>query len=184
MVNATIRENVAFGVPPEAIDESLVAEAIRDANLEPLIGRLPKGLDTEVGEFGTRFSGGQRQRIGIARALYGRPPLLILDEATSDLDTRTEFEIAKAIRQLKGAHTIILVAHRMHLLKDCDRVAFMKEGRIEAVGTFDELVATVPQFRNLATMPDRYGEKGAKTAAGAGPPVQQAAGAEVGTTVR
>lgn len=156
-IGASVRENVAFGVPPEAIDDARVHEALAAANLTETIEQMPGGLDAKVGEFGVKLSGGQRQRLGIARALYGRPSLLILDEATSDLDPRTEFEVTSAINRLRGQRTIVLVAHRMHLFKACDRVLFLDKGRAVGLGTYDEMMMRVPEFRELVMMTERHG---------------------------
>ncbi len=101
--------------------------------------RLPDGLDTEIGERGVRLSGGQRQRIGIARALYRRPALLVLDEATSALDNETERRLTETIEGLKGSMTIVIVAHRLSTVRHCDQLVFMAQGRVETVGTFDEV---------------------------------------------
>ena len=106
----------------------------------------------EVGERGARFSGGQRQRLGLARALYHEPRILVLDEATSQLDAVTEAAISKAIEQLKGHTTLILVAHRLSTVRDADAVIYLDQGRIVAMGTFDEVRARVPQFDQSATL--------------------------------
>lgn len=156
VLNVSLRENIAFGTPPGEINDVEVQRVAAAANLTELVEALPNGFDTEIGEFGADLSGGQRQRIGIARALYGRPSLLILDEATSDLDAKTEFEVTTAINHLRGETTIVLVAHRMHLLKLCDQILFMKDGGIEASGTYEELLASKKEFRELATMTDKY----------------------------
>lgn len=156
LINGTIQENIAFGAKPEEIDEVLLDEAVAGARLADTIKNLPQGLETVVGEFGSNLSGGQKQRIAIARALYARPSLLILDEATSDLDTVTEFEITSAINNLRGDVTIVLVAHRMHLLKLCDEIIFMKAGRMNAAGTYNRLLETSPDFMELATMSENY----------------------------
>lgn len=156
LINGTVRENIAFGVPPEEVDDALLRKAAAEARIEEVISELPEGFDTEVGEFGARLSGGQRQRIGIARALYSRPSLLILDEATSDLDTRTEFEITESINALRGQTTIVLVAHRLHLLRSCDRIIFLKDGRITSVGSYEDLLATCADFQDLESVVERY----------------------------
>jgi ABC-type multidrug transport system fused ATPase/permease subunit len=156
LINGTLCENIAFGIPPGEVDQVLLREAATAARIDDFIAALPDGFDTEVGEFGTRLSGGQRQRIGIARAFYGRPSLLILDEATSDLDTLTEFEITESINALRGQITIVLVAHRLHILKSCDRIVFLKNGQIMAIGAYDDLLATCPEFRELEKVLERY----------------------------
>jgi ATP-binding cassette subfamily C protein len=149
LINGTVRENIAFGVPPAEVDEAALHDAARAARVFDAIMAMPEEFESQVGESGTRLSGGQRQRIGIARALYGRPSLLVLDEATSDLDTRTEFEVSESINALRGKITIVLVAHRLHVLKSADRIVFLKSGRVDAVGSYDALLETCPGFRDL-----------------------------------
>jgi ABC-type multidrug transport system fused ATPase/permease subunit len=160
VIAGTIRENVAFGVPPEAVDEAALAEAIEAAQLGPTVAALPAGLETQIGEFGVSLSGGQRQRVALARALYGRPALVVLDEATSDLDMATEAEIGAAVERLRGHCTILIVAHRLHLLRRCDRILFLGAGRVVAEGSFDELARTAAGFRRMV-------EAGSSATAGA-----------------
>lgn len=157
LLDASARENIAFGEAPDMIDDARVAEAIAGASLGSTIEGLPGGLDGSVGELGNALSGGQRQRFGIARALYRKPSLLVLDEATSDLDNETEYEVSRAISALRGHTTVVLIAHRLHLLKECDRVVFMKDGRIEAIGPYNDLIAQSDGFRQLAQVTDKYG---------------------------
>jgi len=126
----TLRRNVAFGVPAGQIDETAVRRAIRAAQLEQFVSELPQGLDTLVGERGIRLSGGQRQRIGIARALYHDPKVLVLDEATSSLDTVTESGVMDAVRSLRGGKTLIIVAHRLSTVAHCDRLFCLERGMI------------------------------------------------------
>ena len=148
--DATIRENVAFGLGDDQIDEEAVEQAVESAQLGRLLGRLPDGLDTMVGERGVRLSGGQRQRIGIARALYHNPQVLVMDEATSDLDNETERYIMEAVERLRGDRTLIIIAHRLSTVKSCDRLFFLKEGRLDAVGTYDELFRESAGFQAMA----------------------------------
>lgn len=143
------RRNIAYGVPDEDIDEERVLEAVRMAQLEDVIADLPEGLDTGVGQQGTRFSGGQRQRIGIARALYRRPQLLILDEATSALDNVTEARFTETIEALHGTMTIIIVAHRLSTVRNADEILFFSEGEISGRGTMAELTRSNDEFREL-----------------------------------
>ena len=121
LIDATIRENIALGTELKDINEESLMRAIRAANIETLIGRLPNGLDTNVGERGTKLSGGERQRISIARALYRDPKILILDEATSALDDATEQSIVDEVMAFKGERTIVMVAHRTSAIERCDR---------------------------------------------------------------
>ena len=121
------------------------------AQLDELVAALPEGARTIPGERGARLSGGQRQRIGIARALYRNPAVLVLDEATSALDTTTESALTAAVEQLRGAHTVILIAHRLSTVRRCDRIFFLDGGRLVAQGTYDELLASTPAFRAMAS---------------------------------
>lgn len=129
LTDDTIRANVAFGLKKEEIDDNRVWSALDQAQLADYISSLPKGLDTGVGERGVRFSGGQRQRIAIARALYTNPEILILDEATSALDTDTETAVMESIDALLGQKTLVIIAHRLTTIKNCDRVFEIKNGK-------------------------------------------------------
>jgi ABC-type multidrug transport system fused ATPase/permease subunit len=131
---------VAFGIPEDTIDDAAVSRALRSAQLDDLIARLPTGVETIVGEQGVRLSGGQRQRIGIARALYHDPQVLVLDEATSALDTETEQGVMEAVNALHGAKTLIIVAHRFSTIANCDRIYSLDRGRIAKTGTYAEVV--------------------------------------------
>lgn len=131
LTDDTIRNNVAFGVDEKDIDEKEVWRAIRDAQLEEFVLGLKDGIETKVGERGTRISGGQRQRIGIARALYRNPEVLVFDEATSALDNETEKEVMKAIEGLQGSKTMIMIAHRLSTIENCDSVYQVEKGSIE-----------------------------------------------------
>jgi len=134
LTDDTVRRNVAFGLPNEQIDEAAVWRALRDAQLEQFVNDLPHGLDTLVGERGIRLSGGQRQRIGIARALYHEPPVLVLDEATSSLDTATERGVMESVRALRGRKTILIVAHRLSTVEHCDWLYRLERGRVVEEG--------------------------------------------------
>lgn len=146
----SLRNNIAFGIPESQIDEDKVWEAIKLAQLEELVRRLPKGLDTVVGERGTLLSGGQQQRVGIARALYHNPQVLVMDEATSALDNITEKYIIKAIEQLKKERTIIMIAHRLTTVMNCDQLYLMEGGKVIQKGTYSELIETSQQFKDMA----------------------------------
>ena len=137
----TLRRNVAFGLPKGEIDDDAVKSAIRSAQLEDFVASLPDGLDTIVGERGVRLSGGQRQRIGIARALYNNPDVLVLDEATSSLDTDTEHGVMQAVQALQGEKTVIIVAHRLSTVEYCDRLYRLENARIVDEGTFSEVTS-------------------------------------------
>ena len=129
----TIRNNVAFGIDEDKIDDEKVWKALREAQLEQFVKSQPDGLDSMVGERGVRISGGQRQRIGIARALYDNPEILVLDEATSALDTGTESAVMEAIDKLSGTMTLIIIAHRLTTIKNCDYVYKVENGNIYSV---------------------------------------------------
>ena len=148
----TIRENVALGYPIIEATEELVTSALKIAHLEKFIASLPDGINTQVGERGTRISGGQRQRLGIARAMFTRPHLLVLDEATSALDGETEVEISEAIHALRGATTVIMIAHRLSTVRDADIVVYMDNGSVIATGTFDQVRESVPDFDRQAKL--------------------------------
>lgn len=130
MLDDTIRKNVAFGVPEDKIDEERLWEVLKEAQLDEFVKSLPEGADTGIGERGIRLSGGQRQRIGIARALYHDPEVLVLDEATSALDNDTEKAIMEAINRLHGRKTLIIIAHRLQTIEQCDMVYRVEDGRI------------------------------------------------------
>lgn len=149
MLDDTIRSNVAFGVPSDKINDDCVLDALKKSDLEDFVKSLPDGIYTRVGERGALVSGGQRQRIGIARALYYDPAILLLDEATSALDVETESRISGVIQKLHGDKTLIIIAHRLSTIQNCDKVLFMKDGRIEASGTFSDLNKTNDEFCRL-----------------------------------
>jgi ABC-type multidrug transport system fused ATPase/permease subunit len=131
LLDDTIKKNIAFGIPETEINEDFISMALCDAQLEDFIYSLPDGINTLVGERGVRLSGGQRQRIGIARALYHNPEVLVLDEATSALDTRTEEKVMYAVNKLKGRKTIIMIAHRISTIKNCDTIYNVYNGEIK-----------------------------------------------------
>jgi ATP-binding cassette, subfamily B, bacterial PglK len=149
LLDDTLRRNVAFGEPDPLIDEQRVARACTLAQLDDLLRQLPQGMDTPLGEDGTRLSGGQRQRVAIARALYADPAVLVFDEATAALDNQTEREVTKAIASLHGTRTLIVIAHRLTTVEACDRLIFLQDGRIAASGAYDELLRNAA-FRAMA----------------------------------
>jgi ABC-type multidrug transport system fused ATPase/permease subunit len=148
----TVRENIALGYPSEVATDDLVIAALKVAHLDKFVADLPNGLDTQVGERGARISGGQRQRLGIARAMFTRPNLLVLDEATSSLDGETEASIADAINALRGLTTVVMIAHRLSTVRNADIVVYLSEGKIVAVGTFEEVREAVPDFDRQAKL--------------------------------
>lgn len=142
LLDASIRENIAFG--EDVADDAKLRAAVKQASLQPLIDSLPEGLETQIGERGSRLSGGQRQRISIARSLYRNAEILIFDEATSALDTQTEQEVSEAIDSLSEVNkTIFIIAHRVTTLKNCDRIYELKDGKVSGIWTYNELIEKV-----------------------------------------
>jgi ABC-type multidrug transport system fused ATPase/permease subunit len=142
----TIRENVSLGYPPETATDQLVMDALKVAHLDRFVAGLPQGVDTPVGERGAKISGGQRQRLGIARAMFTKPHLLVLDEATSSLDGETEASISADIHAMKGSTTVVMIAHRLSTVRNADIVVYMADGKAMASGTFEEVRRAVPDF--------------------------------------
>ncbi|UTW09995.1 ABC transporter ATP-binding protein [Marinobacterium rhizophilum] len=149
LADASIRENIAFGLPLTGIDDERVERAARMAHLDDLLGRLPLGLNTLVGERGVQLSGGERQRIGIARALYDDADVLVLDEATSALDGITERLVMDAIHDFSGHKTIIIIAHRLSTVKSCNRIYLMDNGVVVDSGVYDELALRNEIFQRM-----------------------------------
>lgn len=144
LADESIAANIAFGVPAEQIDMAAVERAARMASLHDFVTtELSQGYATMVGERGVRLSGGQRQRVGIARALYHDPEVLVFDEATSALDNQTEKSVMEAVRNLSGRKTIIMIAHRLTTVQDCDRIFVLDKGKITASGPWSEIEAVV-----------------------------------------
>ena len=129
-------------------------EALRVASADGFVAALPWGLDTRIGEQGMSLSGGQRQRLALARAVVGHPPVLVLDDPLSALDVHTEAEVEAALRRVLGGVTALVVAHRPSTVQLADRVALLDDGRVAAVGTHSELLATVPEYRRLLASAD------------------------------
>ena len=150
--NGTIRENVALGFPAEVATDELVWAALEIAQLQSFVKALPLGLETPVGERGTSISGGQRQRLGIARAMFTKPKLLVLDEATSSLDGQTEADISEAIESLHGKVTVVVIAHRLSTVRNAKQVIYMSDGEIRAAGSFEEVRKAVPDFDRQAQL--------------------------------
>jgi ABC-type multidrug transport system fused ATPase/permease subunit len=152
LTHDTILANIAFGVAASDIDRRRVTEVVEMAQLHDLIAELPDGMDTIVGERGVRLSGGQRQRLGLARALYRRPSILVLDEATSALDNLTEHEISETLAKLQGSMTILIVAHRLSTVRHADTLVYLKDGRIDAQGTFGDVRDLSDDFAHLVEL--------------------------------
>ena len=150
LIDDSIRRNIAFGLDDAEIDDAQVWRVLELARLKEFVASLPEGLDTAVGERGVKLSGGQRQRVGIARALYHQPEVLILDEATSALDNATEAEFMQAIDALHGQKTILMVAHRLSTVRNCDRIVVMAQGKVAGAGSYEELLASNADFQQMA----------------------------------
>lgn len=159
----TVGRNIAFGLPDNQVDQQAVEESAAIADIHDfIINELPDGYDTVIGERGVRLSGGQRQRLGIARAIYHDPDILVLDEATSSLDGITEDNIMQAIQKLAKKKTIIMIAHRLTTLKECDVIHFLHQGRVLASGTYRELYENCREFTELVKISERADNTGVK----------------------
>lgn len=148
----SIIENICFGIPQEEAIINQVWKVLDQVLLGDWIRTLPDGLNTKVGERGSKLSGGQRQRLGIARALYPNPTLLVLDEATSALDSISEHEITQTINNLGRDLTTLVIAHRLSTVHNADRLIYLQQGKVEAVGTFQELRERVADFDKQAEL--------------------------------
>ncbi|WP_324650834.1 ABC transporter ATP-binding protein [Georgenia sp. H159] len=152
LFDSTVAENVALTWDRHSVDEHRVRRALERAQLLRIIEGRPGGIDAPVGERGLALSGGQRQRLGIARALYNDPRVLVMDEATSALDTATEAAVTRAVSDLHGEVTVITVAHRLSTIRNSDIVFFLRDGRLIAQGSFDDVVRQVPDFAEQAAL--------------------------------
>ncbi len=151
LVDDTIAANIAFGVPENEINLKLVEEVAKLAKLSDFVEKdCPKKYLTRIGERGVRLSGGQRQRIGIARALYRQPQILVLDEATSALDTLTEQAVMDAVHGLSNEITLVIVAHRLSTVRECEKIYYLEGGSVACSGRYDELMISSDQFRKMA----------------------------------
>lgn len=150
VLDDTVRGNIAVGVSPESGTDDRLWEALSIAQLESFVRGQPLGLETPVGESGVRLSGGQRQRLAIARAVYKRPSVVVLDEGTAALDGITEADLMRAIQGLRSDRTLVMVAHRLATVRGCDRIVLIDQGRIAEVGTYEELLARSPMFAQMA----------------------------------
>ncbi|MNN21440.1 Multidrug resistance ABC transporter ATP-binding/permease protein BmrA [compost metagenome] len=150
IIAGTIRENLCYGIERE-ISEAEVQQAAKMAYADGFIAELPKGFDTDVGERGVKLSGGQRQRIAIARALLRDPKILMLDEATSSLDSRSEFVVQKALKNLMQGRTTIVIAHRLSTVVGADQLIFIEKGKVTGRGTHDQLLHQHAMYREFAS---------------------------------
>ncbi len=147
LFHASVRENLRFA-KPDATDEEVEAAA-EAARIHHVIAALPEGYDTMVGERGYRFSGGEKQRIAIARTVLRNPPILVLDEATSSLDTETERLVQEALDRLSAGRTTIAIAHRLSTIRDADQIVVLDHGRVVEIGRHDELVHAGGRYASL-----------------------------------
>ena len=138
LFHRSLKDNITYGV--ENISNRKIIQAAKTAYADEFIKKLPEGYDSTVGDRGCRLSGGERQRIAIARAVLRDCPILILDEATSSLDSEAESLVSKAISNLLRKQTVIAIAHRLSTLKEMDRIVFLEKGKIVEEGSFDELI--------------------------------------------
>jgi ABC-type multidrug transport system fused ATPase/permease subunit len=152
LVSGTIIENIALAEDPANVDRAKALEALRLAHLSNLINELPEGLDTPLGKLQDGLSGGQIQRLGLARALYTQPGLLVMDEATSALDGESEAEIQKALDEMRGRVTVVLIAHRLNTIQHADKVILVEEGQVKDSGTFKELIQRNPSVERLVDL--------------------------------
>jgi ABC-type multidrug transport system fused ATPase/permease subunit len=152
LIDGSIRENLCMGYPVNAITDEQIWNSIDRASLREFVEKSPLGLETPIGEDGSRISGGQRQRIGIARALITNPRLLILDEATSSLDGNTEAAISDSLDKLKNEVTLVVIAHRLSTVRNADLVIYLDKGEVMKLGNFDEVRNAIPEFDNQAKL--------------------------------
>lgn len=152
LITGTISENIALGFSHDEIDFDRVRECLEIAQLTEYVRTLPQGIDTQVGESALQMSGGQLQRLGIARAIYTKPMMLVLDEATSSLDGKTELDVSEAIFSLRGKITIVLIAHRLSTVIKADRIVYLSAGRILSIGNFEQLKTAIPDFAHQAKL--------------------------------
>ena len=152
IANGTIRSNICLGFDPKDVPDECIWEALQSAELKDVVIQLPKKLDEIVGDRGSKLSGGQRQRLGIARAMITKPGVLVLDEATSSLDSQTEQNIAEYILKLGGKVTVIIIAHRLSTVKNADTVAYLEDGKLKSVGSFEKVRGEVPDFDKQAKL--------------------------------
>ncbi len=152
LIDGSVAENVALGYNLESIEPQEISKSIETAQLGSWVRALPLGISTPIGESGNKISGGQKQRLGIARAVLTQPKMLVLDEATSALDSETEMSFTKALDQIRGETTVIVIAHRLSLARKADLVVYMSNGVIECSGTFEQLRAQSKDFDNMVKL--------------------------------
>lgn len=148
-IGDTVIKNIAWGIEESKIDEKRIIESLQIAQLYNQLMEMPEGINTKLNQDGTGLSQGQKQRIGIARALYRNPEILILDEATSSLDVKIENQFTEILNNLKSQKTIIAISHRFSMLKHCDRIIYLHEGKLVDIGTFEELSNKYEEFKKI-----------------------------------
>jgi ABC-type multidrug transport system fused ATPase/permease subunit len=130
LLDDSLKRNIAFGKKEDEIDNEMITETIKISQLDDVVNKLSNGLNSNVGERGSKFSGGEKQRIGIARSLYNKPKILVLDEATSSLDLETEKNFINSIHELKDDKTILIISHRESTLQNCDIIYEISQGKL------------------------------------------------------
>jgi len=156
--DGSLAENVAFGYKPTEIDRARIWESCIMASMQDFMSDLPQGIDTYIGERGVRLSGGQGQRIAIARALYHKPQALIFDEATSSLDTKSEKKIQNTIYSLKGNHTLVIIAHRLSTVEECDFLIWLEKGKVKSIGETKSVLSEYQKFLKVKQMGKKINE--------------------------
>jgi len=149
LLDASIRENVAFGCDPDDLDDEQIWAALEAAQFDDVVSSMPYGLFTMIGENGIKLSGGQRQRLSLARAFYRDAKVLVLDEATSSLDNKTEYDVMQALDLVGRRCTTIVIAHRLSTVRKCDRIFEVDNGRIKAAGDYETLCRLSDSFREM-----------------------------------
>lgn len=151
----TIKQNISLGYPDELLTDDIAWDLLRLVRLDEFIDQLPQGLNTHLEEDGQKISGGQRQRLGIARALFTRPQILVLDEATNALDSKTEFEISESIKTLSGKVTVLVIAHRLSTVRSMDKILYLEDGKVLAFGSFNEVSSKSTSFNTFLSSIER-----------------------------
>ncbi len=161
LFSGTVRENIAYGKPGASLTE--VEKSAKAANAHEFIAKFEKGYDTPIGERGLKLSGGQKQRIAIARALLKDAPILILDEATSSLDTKSERQVQQALERLMKGRTTLIIAHRLSTIQSADQIITLKDGRVDEIGTPGKLAASGGIYDQLLKLQAHHDKKRLKS---------------------